>query len=210
MAKKVSVAKNEVVYSVHPGVAYVQAIVDNLPKTTGKSLDEWLKFVKARGPADEKELGIWLKTEHSLGATSAGLIAQRARGKRQGFDGAAGYLRAAAGYVAAMYNDGKVALRRTHHALIQLGCSMGKDVKVCPCTSIVPLYRNHVFAQVKPTTRTRIDFGLALKGVKKKPPKRLIGTGGEKKGDRITHRFPITSLEEIDAEVREWLEGAPD
>lgn len=32
----------------------------------------------------------------------------------------------------------------------------------------------------------------------------MIDTGGLKKGDRITHRMPISSLAEIDAEVREW------
>ncbi|PYT26441.1 MAG: hypothetical protein DMG57_21500 [Acidobacteria bacterium] len=44
------------------------------------------------------------------------------------------------------------------------------------------MYRNHVFAQIKPTTRTRIDFGLALKD--RKTPNRLIDTGGFVKKDR--------------------------
>jgi predicted GTPase len=83
---------------------------------------------------------------------------------------------------------------------------MGSDVKVCPCQTIVPLYRNHVFAQIKPTTRTRIDLGLALKDTK--VPKRLIDTGGLAKKDRITHRIEITSLKDIDAEVKKWLKTA--
>ncbi len=82
------------------------------------------------------------------------------------------------------------------------------DVKVCPCQTIVPLYRKHVFAQVKPTTRTRIDLGLALKDTK--VPKRLIDTGGFAKKDRITHRIEITSLKDIDAEVKKWLKIAYD
>jgi uncharacterized glyoxalase superfamily protein PhnB len=124
-------------------------------------------------------------------------------------DGTA-YLRAAAAYVDGMYQDAKAALRPIHDALIELGCSMGEDVKICPCSTIVPLYRSHVFAQIKPSTRARIDFGLALKGMNKKIPKRLVDTGGLKKGDRITHRFPITSLADIDAEVREWVKVAYD
>jgi hypothetical protein len=107
-----------------------------------------------------------------------------------------------------MYQDAKSALRPMHDALIDLGLSMGKSVKISPCTTIVPLFRNHVFAQIKPSTRTRVDFGLALKGAKNKVPSRLIDTGGLKKGDRITHRFPITSLADIDAEVREWTKIA--
>jgi len=43
----------------------------------------------------------------------------------------------------------------------------------------VPLYRNHVFAQIKPTTKTRIDNGFALKDTK--PAGRLIDTAGSRR-----------------------------
>src|SRR4029077_1504820 len=115
----------------------------------------------------------------------------------------AAYLRNAPQWVEAMYTGPKAALRPIHDALIKLGQSLGSDVKVCPCQTIIPLYRNHVIAQIKPTTNTRIDFGLSLKGVTKKLPKRLIDTGGLQKGDRITHRIPISSLDEIDDQVKE-------
>ncbi len=74
----------------------------------------------------------------------------------------------------------------------------------------MPLYRRHVFAQIKPTTNTRIDLGLALAKLDKKAPKRLVETGGAAKGDRITHRIPITKLTEIDDEVKRWLKTAYD
>src|SRR5262249_56364069 len=99
-------------------------------------------------------------------------------------------------------------LRPTYDALLKLGLSMGKDVKACPCTTIVPLYRKHVFAQIKPTTRTRIDLGFALGA--RKAEGRLIDTGGYAKKDRITHRIPISSAAEIDGEVMKWLRAAYD
>ncbi|MDZ7363919.1 MAG: hypothetical protein ONB46_24875 [candidate division KSB1 bacterium] len=68
------------------------------------------------------------------------------------------------------------------------GPRLGSDVKIYPCQTIVPFHHQHVFAQIKPSTRTRIDFGLALKDAKKKPPQRLLDTGGPGKGDRITHQ----------------------
>ena len=95
----------------------------------------------------------------------------------------------------------EVALGERH-----LGLSMGPDAKACPCETIVPLYRNHVFAQIKPTTKTRIDFGLALKDTP--ATGRLLDTGGFAKKDRITHRFAITAPAEIDEEVRRWLKRA--
>ncbi len=70
----------------------------------------------------------------------------------------------------------------------------------------MPLYRNHVFAQIKPATRTRIDLGFALGATKAKG--RLIDTGGYQKKDRITHRIPITALADIDDEVKRWLKAA--
>jgi hypothetical protein len=36
----------------------------------------------------------------------------------------------------------------------------------------------------------------------------MIDTGGLAKKDRITHRFEITSIEEIDEEVKKWLKTA--
>jgi hypothetical protein len=36
----------------------------------------------------------------------------------------------------------------------------------------------------------------------------LIDTGGFAKKDRITHRFEITSLGDIDGEIAKWLKKA--
>ena len=56
------------------------------------------------------------------------------------------------------------------------------------------------------TTQTRIDLGFALGA---RPAEgRLIDTGGFAKKDRITHRIPISSLAEIDDEVKHWLRTA--
>jgi hypothetical protein len=197
-------------YSVHPSIAYAKSVLANLSKTTGKSMDDWTRIIKKSGPADDKACYEWLKKEHKLGGTTAWMVAQQAFGKSSEDTDPNAYLRSAPQWVQAMYAGPKSALRPIHDALIKLGQSMGGDVKVCPCKTVVPLYRSHVFAQVKPTTQTRIDFGLALKGAKKKPPKRLIDTGGLQKGDRITHRIPITSLDEIDEQVQDWLRIAYD
>jgi hypothetical protein len=51
-------------------------------------------------------------------------------------------------------------------------------------------------------------MGFALRDMK--PTGRLIDTGGWAKKDRITHRIPITKVEEIDDEVKHWLEVAYD
>lgn len=196
------------IYSVHPGVLMTQKWVAELKQKTGRSLDEWLKLVRKSGPATETERRQWLKTEHGLGTNSAWWIAERAEGKGKETGDPDAYLRAAEGYVEKMYAAKKQALRPIYDELLRLGLGIGKEAKACPCETIVPLYRNHVFAQIKPTTQTRIDLGFALGA---RPAEgRLIDTGGYARKDRITHRIPIGSLADIDAEVKTWLKAAYD
>ena len=194
-------------YDVHPSVAMVKKSIAGLKEKTGRSLEEWIKLAQKDGPASEKERRAWLKARHGLGMNNAMWIAGCSVGT--GEDGnPETYLKQASEYVEKMFSGSKEPLRPIYEELLQLGRSLGKDVKVCPCQTMVPLYRNHVFAQVKPTTRTRIDLGLALRDTK--TPRRLIDTGGFAKKDRITHRIEITSSKDIDAEVKKWITKAYD
>ena len=193
-------------YSVHPSVQYVRNWIDTLPQKTGRSLDEWLRLVEEQGPATVKERTAWLKSEHGLGTNSATWIAATSLGTMEETGDADTYLRRAVESVDAMFSGRKAALRPLYDELLRTGLAVGPDVKACPCSTIVPLYRNHVFAQIKPSTATRIDLGFALKDTP--VTGRLIDTGGYAKKDRITHRIPIASLEEIDEEVRRWLRVA--
>lgn len=194
------------IYGVHPGVAMMQKWVAELPQKTGRSLEQWLTLVKREGPAAEKERREWLKQKHGLGTNAASWIAERADGKGWEDSDPEAYLQAAEKWVEEMFSGSKAGLRPIYDELLRLGLRIGKDVQACPCKTIVPLYRNHVIAQIKPATRTRIDFGLALGNLK--TPKRLINTGGYEKKDRITHRFEISALGQIDEVVKKWLKVA--
>jgi len=172
-------------YDVHPSLGMYQSSLAALKKKTGRTLEEWIKFVQRNGPPTEKERRAWLKAEHGLGMNYAGWIAERTVGK--GDDGnPETYLKQAEEFVENMYSGAKEPLRPIFDELVALGRGLGSDVKVCPGKTIVPFYRKHVFAQIKPTTRTRIDLGLALKDTK--VPKRLIDTGGLAK--KRSHHTP--------------------
>jgi hypothetical protein len=196
------------IYSVHPGVLMTQKWIAELKPKTGRTLEEWLAHIKKAGPKDEKERRAWLKEKHGLGTNTAWWLAERAEGKGEESGDPDRYLEAAERDVEKMFSGGKAKLRPLYDALLKLGLKTGKEAKACPCQTIVPLYRNHVFAQIKPTTQTRIDLGFALGDMK--PEGRLIDTGGFAKKDRITHRIPITSKEDIDDEVKYWLKVAYD
>jgi len=193
-------------YAVHPGVAQIQKFIQELPMKTGRSLEEWLDLTRKSGPPTEKERHEWLKKEHKLGTISAAWIAGRLEGKNTEEDSPDAYLKTAAEWVEAQYSGPRAALRSLYEQLLKLGFSLGKDVKACPCKTMVPFYRNHVFAQIKPSTNTRIDLGFALGNMK--TPKRLIDTGGYEKKDRITRRIEVRSKGDIDDEVKRWLRKA--
>jgi len=196
------------IYSVHPGVLTTQKWITELKQKTGRSLEEWLAHIKKAGPKDEQERRAWLKEEYGLGTNTAWWLAERADGKGQESGDPDLYLEAAERDVEKMFSGGKAKLRPLYDALLKLGLKTGKEAKACPCQTIVPLYHTHVFAQIKPTTQTRIDLGFALGDMK--PTGRLIDTGGFAKKDRITHRIPISSMEDIDEEVKHWLKVAYD
>lgn len=199
-------AKRKSLYCVHPGVLMVQKWVGELKEKTGRSLDEWMKFINKEGPKSEEDRRDWLKATLGLGTNTAWWLAERSAGKGGEEDTSEGYLKQAEKYVAEMYAGKKAPLKPIYDVLLKNGLSLGDDVKACPCKTIVPLYRNHVFAEIKPATLKRIDMGFALKDTKAKG--RLIDTGGFAKKDRITHRIPIASLDEIDDEVHHWFQVA--
>lgn len=205
-------AKSTNIYSVHPSLKMVQDAIAKLKDKTGRSLDEWIKYINKQGPKDIPGRRDWLKNEHGLGTNYCSWLADWSAGKGEEDGDPEKYLAAAVKYVENMYAGKKAGLKPIHDELIKLGRSMGRDVKVCPCQTIVPLYREHVFAEIKPSTNSRIDFGLALgrfvKEKRGKIPARLIDTGGLEKKNRITHRFALTVLDHVDGEVRAWLKVA--
>jgi len=186
----------------------VQSVIAGMKEKTGRSIEEWIRLTNKEGPPGEKERAQWLRKTHGLGTNYASWIAARSTGKTDGGEDADQYLKHAEDYVEKMYAGPKEHLRSIYDGILTYAKTLGRDIGVSPCRTIVPIYRNHVIAQIKPTTRTRIDLGLALQDTK--TPKRLMDTGGLAKKDRITHRIQISSSEDFDDEAKRWLRVAYD
>ena len=195
-------------YSPHPSIAYARAVVANMKTKTGRSLEEWIAFVKSKGPKTEEARRDWLKKTYGLGTNYAWWIAGRSVGKDEGDTDPVKYLAEAEKYVEDQYPESKAALRPIYEKLLDTGLALGNDVKACPCKTMVPLFRKHAIAEIKAATQTRVDLGLALGKYTGKLPKRLLDTGGAKKKDRITHKISLTSPAEVDAEVSRWMRKA--
>lgn len=194
-------------YSVHPSIETTIKWIANLKKTTGRSLDEWLKFIDKEGPRTEADRNAWLKKIHGMGTNTAGWFAARSVGKNSEDEDPKVYLKTADAWVEEMFVK-KPDIRPLYDAALKFGMSLGKDVKVCPCKTMVPFYRNNVFANLTPSTRTRLDLGLCLRGVPF--TSRLTDTGGTAKKDRITHRIAITTLDDLNADLKKWWKKAYD
>src|SRR5947209_1692067 len=146
----------DIVYDVHPGVAMIRKWTDELPAKTGRTLDQWAALVRASPLAERKDRTAWLKKEFGFGTNTAYWIVEYARDEAT-WDGDPNvYLRQAADYVEAMFAGRKAGLWPVYEKLVAEVRRLGPDVKVCPCKTQVPFYRERVFAQVKPSTRTRL------------------------------------------------------
>lgn len=172
-------------------------MLGNLEARTGKPLAEWMAIVEAEGPATRAARMAWLKQTYGLGQNTAMLILGK-------MDGSADAYEDGEGLVNGQYAGPKAALRALYEALAGMGRELGADVALKPCRTYVSLVRRSQFAVIQPTTRTRIDLGLSLRGVEcdLTPVKKLGG------GDAITHRIAIATAADITPAVREWFAKA--
>ena len=192
-------------YDVHPGVAMIRKWADGLPEKTGRSLDEWAELVHRSG-LDRKEQAGWLKREYGLGTMTAGQIAAYAA-DQQTWDGDPDiYLEQAARYVEGLFAGPKAGLRPLFEAVVREVRKLGADAKVCPCQTIVPFYRNRVFAQARPGTKGRLELAFAFEEMPFSD--RLVLNPRAKGNDRLRHLVHLAAPADLDAEVKGWLRAA--
>ena len=82
--------------------------------------------------------------------------------------------------------------------------AFGGDVEVSPKKTYVSLRRSKQFALVQPTTKTRVDVGLCLKGEATGP--RLEAAGSF--NSMVSHRVRLEKPADVDAELVGWLRQA--
>ena len=82
----------------------------------------------------------------------------------------------------------------------------GADLEVAPKKGYVSLRRKKQFALVQPSTKTRLDLGINLKG---KPPAGRLEASGSFNA-MVSHRVRLESAKDVDAEVVGWLKEAFD
>lgn len=186
----------------------LRTMIANLPEKTGRNLDDWIKLLGASGLDTHGDLVKLLKTEHGMSHGFANTVVHCYRDPSRIPAGvataAAGGGTAPADPVAAQYAGAKADLRPIYDALVSAVQRFGKDVELAPKKAYVSLRRSKQFGIIQPSTRTRVDVGLNLKGVE--PTARLEASGSF--NAMVSHRVRLGSADEVDAELVGWLKQA--
>jgi len=168
----------------------LQTMIDNMPEKTGKSLEEWKQLLKTKHFEKHAQAVNFLKSEHNVTHGFANTIVALSKDKKQSSEE----------LVEKQY-QGKETLKPIYNKLIGVVKKFGTDVKITPKKTEVSLDRKRKFGVIRPSTKSRIDLGLKLKG---KPTTDRLESSGPF-GTMCTHRVRLTDANQIDDELISWL-----
>lgn len=171
----------------------------NIEKRSGKSLAELVALVKSSGLAKHGEVIALLKKSLGLGHGDANAIALYARSA--GTEPADTSPETA---VEQLYSGPKAGLRPIHDVLMAKLKGFG-EFEVAPKKGYLSLRRAKQFACVTPSTKTRLDVGIILKGAK--GTARLVAQPAQA---MFPFKVGLTSAGEVDRELLSWLRQAYD
>ena len=175
----------------------LRKMAETLEAKTGKSLEKWIAIAGKLGEAKHGEIVKHLKEKHGLGHGYANFVTHSALQS-------ASIHQDAGDLIESQYAGPKAALRPIYDAILKKVQKFGDDVEVSPKKAYVSLRRSKQFATVQPSTSTRMDVGLNLKGTP--PTGRLEAIASS--SAMTTHRVRVGSVKEIDAELVGWLKKA--
>lgn len=171
---------------------------DNIKAKTGKSVAEWIAIVKTKNFEKHGEILKFLKTEFNFTHGYANYVSLKAREADAGsFD--------ESDLITEQYK-GKEQLKPIYEKLLNEVSKFGKDIEIAPKKANISFRRKKQFALVQPSTKTRIDLGLKIKG--KIPVGRLENSGPF--GSMCTHRIRLQNVNDIDLEILNWIKEAYD
>jgi hypothetical protein len=171
----------------------LQTMINNMPEKTGKSLEQWTSILKEKAFAKHSEAVNFLKKEHGVTHGFANTIVTLSKEDKNTADD-----------LVTNQNKGKEILFPIYEKLLSILKTFGNDITVTPKKTSVSIIRKRQFVLIKPATKTRIDLGLKLP---EKPTTDRLGNSGPF-GTMCTHRVQITSIEEIDNELIDWMTEA--
>jgi hypothetical protein len=175
-----------------------QAMIDNLPAKTGKSLEEWYDLLCKIGNVKHGEIMKLLMETYNASYGFANLIAN------QYLQHQVREVETDEDLIAEQYKGTKADLKPIYEAILTAINAFGDDIVIAPKKNYVSLRRKKQFAIIQPTTRTRVDIGLNLKN---EPGTSRLESGNIFNG-MCSHLVKAQSVMDIDHELIEWLHNA--
>ncbi len=170
-------------------------MIANMKEKTGKKLEQWIAIAKKSGAARHGEIVKHLKSDHGMTHGFANLVAHKTLKSDAGS--------ASTDLVAAQYAGAKEGLKPIYDALIKTAKSCGA-VEIAPKKAYVSLRRSKQFAIIQPSTKTRVDLGLNMKG---EPAKGRLEKSGSFNA-MVSHRVRLEKAADVDKDVKAWLKKA--
>lgn len=168
-----------------------------LKERTGEDVDSWNQRVQNRSFTDEETLRLWLTQQGVTGYAQWLLVMEHF--------GYPDFLLASADeLIDAQYAD-RPQLRPILDTIIKAVAGLGRVTIQARKGYVSFVSPRRTFARLRPTTKNRVDLGLRLEGVK--PGGRLVPS---KFQETMKVQISLSSPEEVDSEVLDWLQLAYD
>lgn len=172
-------------------------MIKNLEEKTGKKFEAWIALVKKSKLEKHGEIIKMLKEKFGFTHGYANLVAHKAK------ETDSGSVTNTDDLVAAQYK-GKEELRPFYNKLIKAITAFGKDVELAPKRAYVSIRAKKQFALIQPSTKTRLDVGINLKGT---PPSGKLEASGSFNA-MCSHRVRIEKENDMDKALINWLKTA--
>ncbi len=175
------------------------AIIRNLQRNTGKTLEQWMELVKKSGIKDRKEKTKWLKTKHLLGTGQASTITKMMYEGLSDYDGE---------YLMQLHFSGDKDYQKPIYDKITAALKKWGDHRIAINKTYLSLTHRLQFAIIK-TTKDGLVIGVpaaAVKATKNKEFSITKNLGSE----RITHKLLLNDTSDLSDSVMQVLRAAYD
>jgi hypothetical protein len=168
-----------------------------LKERTGAGVDTWNRRIRMESLDTETELRSWLTKQGVAGYAQSLLVMERF--------GYPDFLVASADeLIDGQYSD-RTRLRPIYDAIIAASAALGHVTVQARKTYVSLVSPRRTFARVQPTTKSRVDLALRLKGAK--PGRRMQAS---KIHETMPIQIGLTTPQDVDSEVLGLLRRAYD
>ena len=181
----------------------IETQLKNIQAKTGKTLDQLAALLRKSGLTKHGELRDFAKRELGLGHGDANTLVHACL-KSDGTSAAAAKGASPDDVLAEIYAGPKEPLRPIHEAFMAAIGGFG-EFEIAPKKGYVSLRRKKQFAMIGPGTKTRVDIGINMKGVK--GTARLVE---QPAGGMCQYKVAVTEAKQIDEELVGWVKQAFD